>query len=122
MAINYKRKISLLLAMIMLVLCCNVSLLTPITSYAAEESINGHNFVTENDRYALYMNEEYLSIIVQDKVTGAYMESAISYDDGKNNNTWLGAMQSALLLTVIYSSVDTQQVDLVNDEVTKNIT
>lgn len=108
--------------MIMLVLCCNVSLLTPITSYAAEESINGHNFVTENDRYALYMNEEYLSIIVQDKVTGAYMESAISYDDGKNNNTWLGAMQSALLLTVIYSSVDTQQVDLVNDEVTKNIT
>ena len=68
------------------------------------------------------MNEEYLSIIVQDKATGAYMESAVSYDDNKNNATWSAAMRSALVLTVIYGITDTQQADLINDEVAKDIT
>ena len=67
------------------------------------------------------MSEEDLSIIVEDKATGAYMESAISYDDGKNNATWLGAMKSALVLTIISGNDDTKQADLVNDDVTKKI-
>lgn len=94
----------------------------PMKADAAAAQINGHSLIAENDNYALYMNEEYLSIIVQDKKTGACMESAVSYDDGKNNATWSAAMRSALVLTVIYGITDTQQADLVNDEVTKEIT
>lgn len=88
----------------------------------AAQDINGHAFVTENSRYALYMNEEDLSVVIEDKETGAYMESSISYDDGKNNNTWIGAMKSALVLTMINQNDDTKQADLVNDNVTKKIT
>lgn len=94
----------------------------PARAEAAAEQINGHSLIAENDNYRLYMNEEYLSIIVQDKKTGAYMESAVSYDDGKNNETWSAAMRSALVLTVIYGITDTRQADLVNDQVTKEIT
>lgn len=92
-----------------------------LTAHAAE-SINGHSYVTENARYALYVNEEDLSVVVADKQTGAYMESSISYDDGNNNNTWLGAMKSAVVLTMINQSDDTKQADLLNDDVTKTIT
>lgn len=99
----------------------DISLFVPFVSNAAD-TINGHTYITENDRYALYMNEEYLSVIVKDKITGAYMESAISYDDGKNNKTWIGAMESALVLTLIYQDVDTKQADLINDNVTKKVT
>lgn len=87
----------------------------------AAGNINGHQFVAENARYALYMNEEDLSVVVEDKLTGAYMESSISYDDGKNNNTWLGAMKSAVVLTMINQSDDTKQADLLNDDVTKTV-
>ncbi len=97
---------------------------TPMTVRAAAipEDINGRKLIAENDNYALYMEEELLSIVVLDKKTGAYMESAISYDDGKNNATWLGTMQSALLLTVIHGTTDSTQADLLNDEVTREIT
>ena len=61
------------------------------------------------------LNEEDLSIVVEDKTTGSIMESSISYDDGKNNETWLGMMKSAVVLTVIKGSDDTRQVDLLND-------
>lgn len=89
---------------------------------AASQELNEHKLVAENEGYALYMNEDYLSVIVLDKSTGAYMESAVSYDDGKNNDIWMGAMRSALVLNLIYSNVDTQQADLINDDVTKDIT
>lgn len=121
MVAKLKNKIAIALALVITILIAEFSLFAPVEVNAAK-SINGHNYVTENDRYVLYMNEDYLSIIVEDKVTGAYMESAMSYDDGKNNKTWIGAMQSALVLTAVYSSVDTQQVDLINDECTKKIT
>lgn len=93
---------------------------TTLKAQAAGE-INGHSLIAENDNLALYMNEEDLSVVVEDKATGAYMESSISYDDGKNNNTWLGAMRSALVLTLINQNDDTKQADLLNDDVTKNI-
>lgn len=89
---------------------------------ASYKDINGHAFVTENDNFRLYMNEDDLSVVVEDKATGAYMESSISYDDGKNNKTWLGAMKSALVITMINQSTDTKQADLINDDVNKTIT
>ncbi|MBR1861816.1 MAG: hypothetical protein IJ796_08155 [Lachnospiraceae bacterium] len=90
-------------------------------AYAATE-IDGHSFVAESSGYRLYMREDDLSIVVEDKNTGAYMESAISYDDGKNNASWLGAMKSAIVITMINGNDDTQQADLINDDVTINTT
>ena len=89
-------------------------------SEAATE-INGHTFVAESTGYRLYMDESDLSLVVEDKNTGAYMESSISYDDGKNNASWLGAMKSAVVLTMINGNDDTQQADLINDDVKKDI-
>jgi len=93
----------------------------PLTVQAAEKEFNGHKLVAENDRYALYMREEGLAVTVYDKSSGAYMESAVSVDDGKNNAQWMGAMQSALVLNLIYSNVDTQQADLINDDITQEV-
>ena len=89
---------------------------------AAVSSINGHEYLTENTDYRLYLNEEDLSLVIEEKATGAYMESSISYDDGNNNDTWLGAMKSAVVITMINGSDDTKQADLVNDNVQKTIT
>ena len=97
MAIKLKKTIALLLAAVTLFTLVDRHM--PLSVYAATQSnINGHSLIAENNAYALYMNEEYLSVIVLDKATGAYMESAVSYDDGKNNDMWLGAMHSALVL------------------------
>lgn len=83
--------------------------------------IDGHAYVAESSDYRLYMSEEDLSLIIEDKKTGACMGSAISHDDGKNNASWLGAMRSAVVITMINGNDDTQQADLVNDNVTTRI-
>lgn len=92
-----------------------------VRTYAAS-AINGCKYLTENSKYRLFVNEEDLSLAIEDKETGAYMTSALEYDDGHNNDTWLGAMKSAVVVTMINGSDDTKQADLVNDKVTKNIT
>lgn len=94
---------------------------TALTARAAGE-INGHTYLTETSRYALYVDDSDLSLVIEDKQTGAYMESSISFDDEKNNATWIGAMKSAVVLTLINKNDDTKQADLINDDVTKNIT
>ncbi len=93
-----------------------------LSAVKAADEIDGHSFVAESSRYRLYMREDDLSIVVEDKETGAYMESAVSYDDGKSNNTWLGAMKSAVVITMINGNDDTQQADLINDNVTLKTT
>ena len=90
--------------------------------FAEGSELNGHSFVAENSGYRLYMSEEDLSLVIEDKETGSYMESAIGFDDGKNNASWLGAMRSAVVITMINGNDDTQQADLVNDKVNKKIT
>lgn len=119
-------KMKRLLALFVTIVCLASSLgayIHPMEANAAtKQEINNHKLIAENKNYALYMNEEYLSIIVYDKVNDTYMESAVSYDDGKNNDTWLGAMRSALVLTLIHQSIDTMQADLINDDVEKEIT
>ncbi len=123
MATKLKKIIAAVLVALLLVPVSGCLAGAPVTvCAAAAEELKGHRLVAENDNYALYMKEEGLAIIVFDKATGACMESAVSYDDGKNNALWLGAMQSALVLNLIYANVDTQQADLINDEITQEIT
>ena len=93
-----------------------------LSQVQAAGSFPDHTYLTENNGYKLYVNEEDLSLVVEDKTTGAFLESAISYDDGKNNPIWLGAMRSAVVLTMINKNDDTKQADLLNDAVTKQIT
>ncbi len=88
----------------------------------AADSIDGHKYLTENTHYRMYLNEEDLSVIIEDKDTGKYLESAMNYDDGNNNNIWLGAMRSAIVLSLINNNSDTTQADLVNDDNTKKVT
>lgn len=119
MATKMKRMLSLILCTV-----CLVSTLAAgicLEAAAKTKEINGHALIAENDRLALYLQEENLSIIVEDKATGSYMESAVSYDDGKNNAAWLGAMKSPVVLTLIKGSVDNIQADMINDEVTKEV-
>lgn len=118
----FKKIIASVLVALLLVPMFGCLLEEPLTvRAAAAQELNGHKLVAENDNYALYMKEEGLAVIVYDKATGACMESAVSYDDGKNNSQWMGAMQSALVLNLIYSNVDTQQADLINDDVTQEV-
>lgn len=86
-----------------------------------DKTLNDHAYVTENDNFTLYMREDDLSIVIEDKKTGAYMESAPSYDDGMSNKTWSAAKRSAIVITMINKSTDTKQADLVNDKVVKKI-
>lgn len=119
---KFKKIIASVLAALLLVPMFVCLADAPLAVQAAEKEFKGHKLVTENEAYALYMREEGLSVIVYDKAAGTCMESAVSYDDGKNNAQWMGAMQSALVLNLIYSNVDTQQADLINDDVTQEIT
>lgn len=113
---------------VLLVSICIITLFDgvaiPVTVCAAaavKDELNGHKLIAENNAYALYMNEEALSIIVYDKATGKFMESTPSYDDGKNNKTWQGAMRSAIVLNMIKGGIDTLQADIINDKVTKKV-
>ena len=120
MAAKWRKAVAVILAAV----CAATMFMTAPASVPvhAAAQLMGHDLIAENAAYALYMQEEDLSVILQDKATGMYMESAVSYDDGKNNETWMGAMRSAVVLNLIYSSMDTLQADLVNDEVKKEIT
>ena len=122
MAHNLKKAVAFCMAVLLGTLALMATVPDGALTAGAAEEINGHTYLTENSRYALYVNESDLSLVIEDKQTGAYMESSISYDDGKNNATWIGAMKSAVVLTMINKNDDTKQADLVNDEVTKNIT
>lgn len=91
------------------------------TVKAASSEINGHKNVTANENYTLYVNDETLSLIIEDNKTGATMESSITYDDGESNKTWYGAMNSAIVLTMINGNDDSKQANTFNDLVTKKV-
>lgn len=121
---KFRKTVSLFLALNLVLLLLPDTWLPGINTtlkVQAAGEINGHSLIAENDNLALYLNEDDLSVVVEDKATGAYMESSISHDDGKNNNTWMGAMKSALVLTLINQNDDTKQADLINDDITKKI-
>lgn len=122
MAHKFKRIISLMLALLMMASCLSIMPADDVKAASTKE-INGHKLISSlNSKYNLYIDEEDLSLVVEDKATGAYMESAISFDDEKSNWTWLAAMKSAVVITMISGTDDTKQADLINDKVDKKIT
>lgn len=82
--------------------------------------------VAESDTYKLYYYEPRFSIKLEDKNTGAVMESTLSdeKDNGKNNASWTGYMKSGIVLTAIIGTINTYQVDMntVKNEITTRYT
>ena len=101
----------------------NYSHSSPIPSLGARvEAQNDYVLVAESDSYKLYYYEPRFSIKLENKQTGAVLESTLSdeKDDGKNNASWTGYMKSGIVLTAIIGTVNTYQVDMntVSNEIT----
>ena len=75
-------------------LCSLLPVLTPVltTVYAQEVAVTEekgvytdwhttHKLVAENNKFNLYMCEDDLSLVVEDRITGAFMESSQSFND-----------------------------------------
>jgi hypothetical protein len=117
------RKTTSLITVFATVLCifASVTRITP-ESVKAAEMAEGYKSITSAGGYTLYVNEDTLGLIVEDNKTGSTMESCITYDDGESNKTWFGAMNSAVVLTMITGNDDSKQANTFNDRVTKKFT
>lgn len=98
-----------------------------VTAFAAKEASTSdwketHKKIAENSKFNLYVCEDDLSLVVEDKATGHFMESSPSYNDGANNKTWEAYLSSAIVINYIQGNTDTKQADLVKDKVNKKIT
>ncbi len=65
------------------------------------KTINEHNLIAENSNYRMFLKDDNLSIIIQDKKTGSIMESTVMEDDGASNDYWKNFMKSGIVLEVI---------------------
>ena len=81
-------------------------------------TIKDYKQVAESDTYIMYLYEPRLSIILENKATGKWIESTLSdeKDDGTANQTWMGYMKSGIVLTAIQKNISTYQLDLINSE------
>ncbi len=80
--------------------------------------------IAESDTYNMYFYEPRLSIILENKETGAILESTLSdeKDDGTSNKSWCGYMKSGIVLTAIIGTTNTYQVDLLTCKNTIDVT
>lgn len=129
MATNRKKRILCFLLVFVLGLVPALTQAGSLEAYAAKEPVptvtdwkETHKKIAENSKFNLYVCEDDLSLVVEDKATGHYMESSPSYDDGANNKTWKAYLASAVVITYIQGNTDTKQADLVKDNVHKKIT
>lgn len=81
---------------------------------AAVNAKDGYVQVAESDNYILYYYEPQFSIRLENKNTGAVLESTVSdeKDDGKNNASWTGYMKSGIVINAIIGTLNTYQVDM----------
>ncbi|MCR5167599.1 MAG: hypothetical protein K6C13_10365 [Oscillospiraceae bacterium] len=82
--------------------------------------------VAESENYRLWYYEPRFSVRLEDKNTGAVIESTVSdeKDDGKNNASWTGYMKSGIVINAIVGTQNTYQADLINvpNEITTSYT
>ena len=87
----------------------------PIPTLGAKvEAKDDYVLVAESDSYKLYYYEPRFSIKLENKKTGAVIESTVSdeKDDGKNNASWTGYMKSGIVINAIIGTKNTYQVDV----------
>ncbi len=80
--------------------------------------------VAESDTYIMYLYEPRLSFYLENKETGAILESTLSdeMDDGTANSTWTAYMKSGVVATAIVGTNNTYQVDLISCKNTMEVT
>ncbi len=127
MATNMKKRFIVLLLVFALGLVPALGHGGVLTALAAKEPSytdwkENHKKIAQSGKFNLYLCEDDLSLVIEDKATGHYMESSPSYNDGANNTTWEAYLSSAIVITYIQGNTDTKQADLVKDKVNKKIT
>lgn len=87
-------------------------------------TMDDYKKVAESDTYNMYFYEPRLSIILENKETGAILESTLSdeKDDGTSNATWNAYMKSGIVIYAIIGTTNTYQVDLVSCKNTMDVT
>lgn len=78
------------------------------------EARDDYVLVAESDTYKLYYYEPRFSIRLENKKTGAVLDSTVSdeKDDGKNNASWTAYMKSGIVINAIIGTLNTYQVDM----------
>ena len=64
-------------------------------------SLHGHVLVAENDSFSMYLYEPRLSLIIRDRIGGAYMRSNPPEPLPQDNNLWQGLYMSGVTLDYI---------------------
>lgn len=85
-----------------------------VTTGEKVEAREDYVLVAESDTYKLYYYEPRFSIKLENKETGAVLESTVSdeMDDGKNNESWTGYMKSGVVIYGIIGTINTYQIDM----------
>ena len=87
-------------------------------------TMDDYKKIAESDTYNMYFYEPRLSVILENKETGAILESTLSdeKDDGTSNKTWNAYMKSGIVISAIIGTTNTYQVDLVSCKNTMDVT
>lgn len=85
-----------------------------VTTGEKVEAREDYVLVAESDSYRLYYYEPRFSIKLENKQTGVILESTVSDEknDGKNNKSWTGYIQSGIVIFAIQGTNNTYQVDM----------
>lgn len=78
------------------------------------EARDGFVQVAESENYRLWYYEPQFSLRVENKKTGAFLDSTVSdeKDDGKNNASWTAYIKSGIVINAIIGTLNTYQVDM----------
>ena len=83
--------------------------------------IQGHEFLTENNYYELYLKEDNLSIILRDKQTGAVMYSTVE-DPVGGNESWTNFMKSGIVMEyLVGTNIVVYQADMYSENPEKTV-
>jgi len=82
------------------------------------KAADDYELVAESDTYKMYYYEPSFSIRLENKETGAIIESTVSdeMDDGLNNKSWTAYMKSGVVIYAIIGTTNTYQVDMLSCE------
>ncbi len=94
----------------------------PATNTIPEESLEDHILIAQNNAYSLYVNAEYLSVIVKENATGKYMTSAVAEVDENDSMMWRNFTKSGVDIEYYAGeSTNTLRADMVLKKPTKEI-
>ena len=93
---------------------CDLKVEARPPTVAAAQEIDGHQLLTENANYQLYLKESNLSLILRDKQTGAVMYSTVDKPQG-TNDSWSNFVRSAVVVNYITdANTGVNQLDMIS--------